>query len=241
MSESEQNNLVETTDCLEAVGVFRGWKNFLFVIAALCLFLLQISFWLVDTGRIKVDGGTGSEPVVAAARDANDTKEIEEIAMQTVEIANQPAEAATAQPEKKKSLLFGITFNHLARFIVIVNALLILTATLYCLTMLFSLKISLIGRLGGMNHICRAFFLSLVTLVLLIPWQKFSAFTIVGATYTPDELIKWHAAETNDLFGPIVYYLRFTGYWLLVLLLLIIAQVRSARWTKAILRRLEII
>ncbi|MBA7682376.1 hypothetical protein ES703_90726 [subsurface metagenome] len=51
----KQNNLVETTDCLEAVGVFRGWKNFLFVIVILCLILLQVSFWLVNTGYVKAE------------------------------------------------------------------------------------------------------------------------------------------------------------------------------------------
>lgn len=250
-NQSKQNNLVETTDCLEAIGVFRGWKNFLFVIVALCLLSLQISFWLVDTGYIKVDDGTSNESAVAAASDVNDAKEIEEAAKQTAEDANQPApplwegrgpaEATAAQPQQQTRSLFGITFEYLARFILIVNALLILTATLYCLTILFSLNISLIGRLGGINHICRAFFLSLVMLVLLVPWQKFSGFTVVGATYTPSELVKWCAAETSSIFGSVAYYLRFTGYWLLVLLLLILSQLRSVRWTKAILRRLEII
>jgi hypothetical protein len=228
-NQSKQNNLVETTDCLEAIGVFRGWKNFLFVIVALCLLLLQISFWLVDAGYIKVNDGTSGEFAVAAANNAEDTGKIEEAAKQIAEDANQPAEATAVQPQQQTRSFFGI------------NALLILTSILYCLTMLFSLKISLIGRLGGINHICRAFFLSLVMLVLLVPWQKVLGFAVVGAIYTPSELVKWSAAETNSIFGSVVYYLRFTGYWLLVMLLLILSQLRSVRWTKAILRRLEII
>jgi hypothetical protein len=48
--EGRKENLIDTTDCLEAVGVFRGWKNFLFIVAICCLVLLQVSFWLVDTG-----------------------------------------------------------------------------------------------------------------------------------------------------------------------------------------------
>ena len=28
----DQGNMIETTDCLEAVGVFRGWKNFFFLV-----------------------------------------------------------------------------------------------------------------------------------------------------------------------------------------------------------------
>jgi hypothetical protein len=37
------------------------------------------------------------------------------------------------------------------------------------------------------------------------------------------------------------FYLRFTGYWLLVMLLLLGAQIRSMRWAKMTLRRLEVI
>ena len=30
-NQPKESSLVDTTDCLEGVGVFRGWKNFLFV------------------------------------------------------------------------------------------------------------------------------------------------------------------------------------------------------------------
>jgi hypothetical protein len=106
--------------------------------------------------------------------------------------------------------------------------------------MLLALKVSLIGRLGGINHICRAFFISLVMLVLLLPWQSAFGCVVKGAMYTPCEL-KACPAETSSIFGIILYYLRFTGYWLLIMLLLILSHVRSCRWTKTILRRLEVI
>jgi hypothetical protein len=121
-----------------------------------------------------------------------------------------------------------------------VNVILILAATLYCLTMLFSLKLSLIGRLGGMSHISRAFFLSLVMLVLVLPWQVVFDCVIRGAIYMPCEL-RWCSNESEGIFNAILFYLRFSGYWLLIVLLLVLSQLRSARWTKAILRRLEVI
>ena len=47
--ESEkQEELLCTTDCLEAVGAFKAMKNFLFVIIVICLVLLQVTFWLVE-------------------------------------------------------------------------------------------------------------------------------------------------------------------------------------------------
>ena len=51
--EQRREDLLGTTDCLEAISVFKGWKNFLFVLAVICLVLLQICFWLVDTNVIQ--------------------------------------------------------------------------------------------------------------------------------------------------------------------------------------------
>ncbi len=329
-SQANPNNLLDTTDCLEAVGVFKGWKNFLFVIVFLCLLFLQASFLLVDTGCIKIDDqAVRSEPAVTGdvtdlddghvelisedakeiiepvqelavepsesveavvpeeADEPEEVAEPEEIAVpeeavEPEEIAvpeeavepeeaaepeeavepneaaepnepaepNQPAEPISKAAEHKLQraiawppveFLSGITFEYLSWLIRVVNAVLILTATLYCLSMLFSLKVSMLGRLGGINHISRAFFLSLLMLVLLLPWQRIFGGMVPGAIYTPDELMKWSSAEATDIFDTVIYYLRFSGYWLLVFLLLILSQIRSIRWGKAILRRLEII
>ena len=249
-NQNKQTNLIDTTDCLEAVAVFRGWKNFLFVITILCFILLQTSFWLVNTGCVKTENGAKSSPPVVA----DDKEQINKAAKEVVANPNQPEktasqEASTAvnvtaqQPEKQQADSgFGIKFKHLAWLIRFLNFVLIPTSAFYCLTMLFILKVSMLGRLGGINHISRAFFLSLAMLVLLLPWQRFFGGVVVGAMYTPKELLSsCTAVDDNDVFGTILHYLRFTGYWLLVLLLLIFSQVRSGRWAKAILRRLEVV
>lgn len=252
-NQAKPNNLLETTDCLEAIGVFRGWKNLLFVIAICCLLLLQVSFWLVNFGYVKPEEAKAepaavvpeeAEQITEAAKQAVEEKgEIEQAAKQVVAEPNKPAQALS-QPQKQQTGLglFVITFEQLAGLIRFLNFVLILTAMLYCLTMLFSLKVSLLGRLGGINHICRAFFLALAFLVLLLPWQRFFAGVVAGAIYTPQELLSSRTAvEARGIFGTTFFYLRFTGYWLLVLLLLILSQLRSARWARAILRRLEVI
>ena len=51
--EQRRDELLGTTDCLEAIGVFKGWKNFLFVVAVICLVLLQICFWVIDADVIR--------------------------------------------------------------------------------------------------------------------------------------------------------------------------------------------
>ncbi len=233
------NSLLDTTDSLEAIGVFRGWKNFFFVVVLVCLLLLQISFWAVKTGYIPAERCPGnmvqsSEAAVAGGL-GQEAQDVNEAAQK---VAAEQSETDAAELE---SSFFGVTFKHLAVGIRVANALLILSGLLYCLTILMAMKISLVGRLGGMNHICRAFFLSLVMLLLLLPWQRFFCGVVIGAIYTPCELVKWSSAEAGNIFDIILFYLRFSGFWLLILLLLIFSQLRSGRWTKTILRRLEVI
>ena len=209
-NQTGKSDLLDTTDCLEAVGVFRTWKNVLFVIVVICLILLQVSFWLVNTGYIKIDERAKTDKLAVA--DSN--------AVATVAEANEAKKIS--QPPQHA--LFGVTFKHLAWLIRIVNAVLVLAAALYCLMMLFSLKVSLVGRLGGISHISRAFILSLVAFILLLPWQKVFGYVVVGAIYTPCELVRCCgccAQGCCGIFGTILFYLRFSGYWLLIVLLLI--------------------
>lgn len=324
------NDLLDTTDSLEAVGVFKGWKNFFFIIVVLCLLLLQLSFWLVDRGCIQLGpSAEAAEPVDEGesalpqgeerGRDALATMPVEPNLGPVVPAPVEPAEPverpspapeppAPAQPDEMTAepnqvaepnrpaepnadlhglqrpgtekhglehgrtrthprpsvfasvpvsvrprlqraitwpsvdFLSGITAEQFAWMIRLVNAVLVLAASLYCLTLMFSLKVSMHGRLGGINHISRAFFLSLLMLVLLLPWQKVFGSVVTGAIYTPTELMSWRAAEkTGDTLAMVLYYLRFSGYGALIFLLLLLSQYRSLRWAKAILRRLEII
>jgi hypothetical protein len=246
--QNENKNLIDTTDCLEAVSVFRGWKNTLFVIVILCMLLLQASFWLVDIGYVKVEKPCGEKnsatAVVQEQAGEIATEAKEKIAKAAEEVA-APEESIEApqqpQPEPVKAV-FQIEFKHLARLVRFVNFVLVPFAVLYCLTMLFALKISLVGRLGGINHISRAFFISLVFVIFLLPWQKFFGGVVFGAMYTLWELAKWYNNEaTGDVLDVVFYYFRFAGYWLIVLLLLISSFIRSGRWAKTILRRLEVV
>ena len=223
------NSLLDTTDCLEAIGVFRGWKNFFFVIVLICLLLLQASFWFVNLGYIRGEcpGMAGGE--AQNLQDPNDAQ-----------IGLAAEETGLGEVLEEKSF-FGVTFGHLAMGIRVVNAILIMGGVFYCLTILMAMKISLVGRLGGINHICRSFFLSLLMLLLLLPWQRIFVGVGIGSVYTPCELAKWTSAGTSNIFDIVLLYLRFSGFWLLILLLLICSQLRSGRWTKTILRRLEVI
>lgn len=234
---ANQGNMIETTDCLEAVGVFRGWKNFFFLIAFICLLLAQAAFWLADLGIVEIDTGTEAATVVAGQQE---TQAVEEAAT-TISDPNAAVKPDPTGIKSRLGFLDGLKSEHVERTVELVNGVLIVAAALYCLAMFFSLMVSLIGRLGGINHISRAFFLSLIMLVLVIPWQSLLASSVVGVVYTPEELAQWLSAKGEGPVSMVLRYLRFSGYWLVVMLLLIMSQMRSARWTNAILRRLEII
>jgi hypothetical protein len=57
--------------------------------------------------------------------------------------------------------------------------------------------------------------------------------------FTPSELMAaCQAQKTNIAYVSMI--LRFSVYWVLVALLLLAAQMRSMRWAKATLRRLDV-
>ncbi|MBN2019572.1 MAG: hypothetical protein JW749_05040 [Sedimentisphaerales bacterium] len=247
------SNLVDTTDCLEAISVIRCWKNLLFILIFLALLFLQVSFLLVSLNQVRADEPTavvvvqpneGAEPEEMPGPENVESK-IEKAAKDIVAEPNFQSKQAWAEPNQPPQKRINLPpvkpkVKHIKAVVRFLNFLLIPSSMIYCLTMLFAMKISLIGRLGGINHITRAFFTSLLFVVLLLPWQLLFSPVFAGAMFTPDELIKDCAAATT-MFALACLYLRFTVYWLLVLLLLLFAQVRSMRWARATLRRLEVL
>ncbi|MHC4843918.1 MAG: hypothetical protein ACYTEE_08975 [Planctomycetota bacterium] len=256
--EQNHKNLIDTTDCLEAVGVCRGWKNILFFIILCILLLLQVSFWLVHS-RIVTSKSCEPETYLVLEQQADETlekqvlpsfvKDTNTVSDTDKQVVSEPNQLTTCESQEKKSSqiqsrtkLLNITTDHLSWLIRFLNFFLILTAILYCLTMLFILKMSLQGRMGGMNHITRAFFLSLLMLVLLLPWQKFFNGVVVGAMFTPSELLNaCENIKAGEALSKLLFYIRFCVYWFAVVLLLIFSGVRSARWAKATLRRLDVV
>jgi hypothetical protein len=252
------SNLVDTTDCLEAISVIRCWKNLLFILILISLLLAQVSFWLVCLKKVRIiepsaslvtvpPAAEGALPAVQKPGPVPASGKIKQAAKEITAEPNSAAQAdkqAAAEPNQPKQVHIEITFEpkiqHITALVRFLNFILIPSSIIYCLTMLFSVKLSLIGRLGGINHIVRAFFLSLLFVVLLLPWQLLFAPVFAGAMFTPSELI--NACQTQKT--PLIYtsmLLRFCLYWLLVVMLLLLAQIRSMRWARATLRRLEVV
>ena len=251
--QSRMGNLVDTTDCLEAISVIKFWKNFLFIIILLALILVQGSFWVMNLHLIRGDnvvlGPAGGE-ATGEKQPATEADKIKEAAKQITADTNAAAEPNLqqtlhmgAEPNKpapvEVTVRFELRARHIAAIVRFLDFILIPCSLLYCLTMLFAMKVSLIGRLGGINHIARAFFLSILFVVLLLPWQLMFAPVFAGAMFTPAEMMAACQAQKTDI-AYVSMIFRFTVYCVLVLLLLLAAQMRSMRWARATLRRLDV-
>lgn len=157
---------------------------------------------------------------------------------ETVETPQQPAEVVSQEPKEP----FRISCRFAGVVVAVCNFLVLTGAILYCLCMLMCLKISLAGRLGGINHMTRAFFVSLLLVVVLIPWQRLLPGVLLGAVWLPGELICGGCEKAGaSTFWKVLFYARFVGLWVVVMWLLFWAQIRSAKWAQATLRRLGIV
>jgi hypothetical protein len=226
-----QTNMIETSDSLEAVGVFRGWKNIFFGIVLVCLLLTQAAFWLINLKIVE-------PPAVASTGES---------AVAPTAVATTPGQTAPPAAEKGAAsrglvarLVPSLDFDYTARVVELLNGVLLVAGILLAASIFFGLMVSLVGRLGGINHISRAFVLALITAVLLVPWQVLGL-NVLGVTWTPAELVRWLPTKGADLWNTVIFYLRFSGYWAAVTLLVVLAQIRSTCWSKSILHRLEII
>lgn len=259
MPNTKTPDLLDTTDCLEAIDAIRWMKNFLFVIILLCLMTSGAVFCLDRANRLDrtscttcgicPTGYCDSACKAVPQTQAVDAEQIRIAAQtvaaetKTVELKEAPADPNAKTPRPLPAFLqYKPSCQGIAVVLKISNFIFVLTATMYCLTLLMGLKISLTGRLGGISHISRAFFISLFALVVTLPWQVLLPGVIVGAIYTPYELLcQWHATVQNSTFWLITCYLRFAGLWLAALILFIWAQMRSAKWSRFTLRRLGLV
>ncbi|MHC4495317.1 MAG: YeeE/YedE family protein [Planctomycetota bacterium] len=227
--------LALATDCIEVAQMFRRWKNLLFVIVMLCLLLLQGSFWLVKTGCVEIDSGAS----IATGAHDKPTGEVAKVAMTGPNRSSGEAAETTAKARLNLGLhVLDITFGRVSLVVRAANAVLVFASVLYALTLFCGLTVSLGGRLGGQNHISQAFYLSLIMLVLLLPWQTILGSMAPGAIFTAPELAKWCRADAGSMLDTVLLYLRFTGYWALAMAVLLLAQLRSFQWSRVILRKL---
>jgi len=105
---------------------------------------------------------------------------------------------------------------------------------LLALTVLLAVKISLVGRTGGVAGFLSAFFWSLLLWVFLIPWQQVlpGSSMLAGVTYNLGDLLSATAdatAEGARWSTIVLYFLRFLAYPAGVFILWLAVQRKFAR------------
>ncbi|HAL44748.1 MAG: hypothetical protein A2Y12_00755 [Planctomycetes bacterium GWF2_42_9] len=236
----KQDQLLETTDCLEAIGTLKSNKNLFFFVCLLCLLLLQGCFWLMATGHINYGQIEPNTPTIEKA----------------AQNAAAPASANAVEPNKatidpndgwhkysSKIATAKIDFEKVAWVIRVCNYLLIISSVVYAMSLLFGLMISLVGRLGGISHITKAFFISLLFIVVLMPWQTLFRSVGIGTIFKPAELLSsWLMhSDMNSVEKALNIYGRYVGFGCLSILMLLWAQLKSMKWSRNTLRRLGIV
>lgn len=259
---AKQDKLLEATDYIEAIGALKAMKNLFFFIILVFLLATQACFWLTKLNCIQLDSEKSESAatqsycpisgVVGLAAGTDEVKveksESTEKIVEAAKVLTEDSAAITAdvnvlaQADKTGPFRLTLKSRHVALFIRICNFVLIISAFVYSLTLLIGLKVSLIGRLGGINHITRAVFLSIFAIAFLFPWQVLFNGVVAGAIYTPDELFNCltKCADASVIQKTCMYF-RFTGLWILTTLIFLSAQIRTVRWARTMLRRLGII
>ncbi|MCE5339628.1 MAG: hypothetical protein LLF92_00685 [Planctomycetaceae bacterium] len=237
----KQDQLLETTDCLEAIGTLKSNKNLFFFVCFICLLVLQGCFWLMATGHVNYGQIEPNAPTIEKAAHNAAAK----VASPNMVDANK----ALLDPNdgwhkySNKIVSTKIDFEKIAWAIRICNYLLIISSVIYAMSMLFGLMISLVGKLGGISHVTKAFFISLLFIVVLMPWQTIFRTVGVGTIFKPAELLaSWLMyADMNTFEKAFSVYARYVGLGCFSILLLLWAQVKSMKWSRNSLRRLGIV
>jgi hypothetical protein len=231
---TNSQNRNETKDALEAYQIFRTARSFFFWIMLLCLIILQIMFWIVNQGKI--------DAVLNFNSDQSQSVFVHHTHQMPSAVANWPTDNDSPEPDTKRQQNTIQDFDNFIRITMkIFNTLICFMVILYCLSLLTSINLRIVGRLGGLADSTKAFFLSLFVMALILPWQPLITGRTSVTLFSYQELIQRYLASTTYISSlsleSIVYYSRFVGCSLATTLLLFATQWRSSRATRQTIRK----
>ncbi len=208
------NNRSELSQYAEAFVSVRAAKNiFWWLIAAaivvqLTCFILVNFVGVLDANYTPAPAASATQPVTAESEDHGDA-----------------VQASTIWTGVMHWLLPATKFMALVMSVLLV------------LTLMFAVKLSLLGRLGGVVWMMSAMFWSMILLAIMTPWQQmFGGAVACGATYNLGELIdftkqiksSWGADQVSAI-SQVVYYARFVAYPIVALAVWLAVQFKFAK------------
>jgi len=243
-------------DALEAFNSFNGARNLVFWIFLLIpLLVIEADFWAVHSGvldKVLIQSENANE--AAGAADKTQQKPAKEAKAKEAALSlNKIKETLTqSDPAKSKDAELNsgkmATENRLTKSLDKLlqaslktsNYVLTFAAVIYCLALLIGMKLALIGQLGGLADASKAFFLALIAMVFILPWQQLMTDGIHGTLFSYKELTDSYLSikGSDNPKEYVLYFGRFAALWGLTLVLLGAAQLRSSRAVRKIRQRL---
>ena len=201
-----------SSPCIAAFRSLKAGKTFFMTIVLLMLLVQLAAFIAADFF------GVLDKPTPAAIN-----------AAATQPTTTQPGEADADDDVARAACwecLYAWTLPA-AKFLALVAGLLAV------LTFMFAVKLSIVGRLGGIAGFMSAFFWSLILLAVVTPWQQISGGSFAsGALYNFGELqrhLQQVRAEGANLWDWIVHYARFIAYPVVAILIWCITLAKFGR------------
>ncbi len=212
---------VGASGCVAAFRSVKAGKKVFMLLVILALVGQLAGFILVQFMGVIDPLDTG--PTAAAARTTT-----QPTTQEVVQRSEERAEAAYSTTFWREILRWGLPA---LRFMALVAGLLAI------LTIMFAVKLSLVGKLGGIAGFMSAFFWSLVLLATITPWQQVLGGQFAsGALYNLGELTR-EVSQVNKSWGAesvktldlMLFYARFIAYPVLALLVWAMVTAKFAR------------
>lgn len=151
-------------------------------------------------------------------------------------VIDQAADVAPlAAADKDNAGAAHVWYNILAWVLPATKFIGLAAGMLLVLTLMFAVKLTLLGRSGGVDGFISAFFWSLLLWVFLIPWQQVLHGALAcGVLYNLGDLVRQYRfavcnGQDASWLLKALYYVRFLAYPVFVILLLLAVQAKFAR------------
>ena len=218
-----QDNPTTPMQFCDALLFLSRVKGLLALLVVLCLGVQIAAFILVDF--VGVTEGAAKMPSAAAApAEAEADADAE---------ANAPGEQQAANAAADTWYEVVSVALAATKFVAVVSA------GLLMLTLMFAVKVSLIGGVGATAGFLGAFFWSLILLAILVPWQQTIGSALAsGATFNMSQLLSrvWGVRvglggeeATAGFLRQGIYYARFLAYPIVTLLVQVLVLLKFAR------------
>jgi len=254
-SQSRINAYIDNkNDVLEAFKTFSSARSLFFWILLIVMLMLQVIFWAVDSGAVDsaLPCCDTSQPIPQCQPPQG--KAIWLLTADQQDKTPDKADATPSPPVKEdlekekpaapkdspqitaKQISACRNADFMQKSTKIIKYVATFAVVLYCLSLLIGVKLTLVGQLGGMANAGKAFFLSLILMVFIVPWQDAISPEVPAVLFSYKELTLWyqHIRMNADPSGYFLYYGRFVGFWAFSMIVLLVAQWRSYQSVKDI-------